>query len=155
MTVKHKSALLARQQAVSACVKRFVGQPLNWGRTDCVKLCALALRKQGHPVPLLKGVRYSSEQTALRRFREQGLSSLCDAVDALGLVKIAPAMAMPGDLIALPTPEGDAFKASLMVVHTAAARRVIGLDGQGAFAVLVPNLELTLACWRTPETRKG
>lgn len=150
MTQKQTNALLARQRAVSACVNRFVGRPLVWGKTDCVKLCALALRKQGHPVPLLKGVRYSSEQTALRRFKEQKLSSLCDAVDALGLVKIAAAMAMPGDLIALPTPEGDAFKASLMVVHTPAARRVIGLDGQGAFAVLVPSLELTLACWRVP-----
>ena len=150
MAKKAENALLARQRAVSACLKRFEGAPLIWGKTDCVRLCALALRKQGHAVPLLKGVRYSSEQTALRRFKEQKIESLCDAVDALGLVKIAPAMALPGDLLALPTPEGDAFKASLMVVHTPAARRVIGLDGLGSFAVLVPNLDLTLACWRVP-----
>lgn len=149
MTQKKTSALLVRQQAVTACVNRFVGQPLIWGKTDCVKLCALALRKQGHPVPLLKGVRYSSEQTALRRFKEQKLSSLCDAVDALGLVKIAPAMAMPGDLIAMPAGDQNPFGCGLGVVHTPASRRIIAAsDDTQEFRVLAPELSQALCVWR-------
>lgn len=149
MTQKKTSALLLRQRAVSACLTRFEGVPLIWGKTDCVRLCALALRKQGHAVPLLKGVRYSSEQTALRRFKEQKIETLCDAVDALGLVRIAPAMALPGDLIAMPPGEGNPFGAALGVIHTAASRRIIAAsDDTLEFRVLAPDLSQALCVWR-------
>ena len=149
MAKKAESALLVRQRAVSACLHRFEGAPLIWGKTDCVRLCALALRKQGHAVPLLKGVRYSSEQTALRRFREQKIESLCEAVDALGLVRIAPAMALPGDLIAMPPGEGNPFGAALGVIHTPAARRIIAAsDDTHEFRVLAPDLSQALCVWR-------
>jgi len=95
--------LLRRQRAVDACLKRFNGQPLLWGREDCVKLAALALRKQGVAVPLLKGVRYSSAATALRRLKALGHDDLVAAMDATGLARIAPAQAWPGDIVALPT----------------------------------------------------
>lgn len=130
--------LLLRQRAVKACLDRFAGQRLEWGRRDCVKLAALALRKQGVPVPLLKGVRYSSAATGLRRLQELDHDDLAAAVDATGLPRIAPAMALPGDLVALPGRDGDPFAVSLMVVVTAGCARLLGLDGTGRFAVIAP-----------------
>ena len=139
--------LLRRQRAVEACLKRFNGKALAWGRDDCVKLAALALRKQGVAVPLLKGVRYSSAATALRRLRALGHDDLAAAMDATGLARIAPAQAWPGDIVALPTPDDDPFGASLMVVVTAGCSRLLGLDGHGRFFVIKPANQF-LAAWR-------
>ncbi|XBQ15795.1 MAG: hypothetical protein ABL308_12660 [Oceanicaulis sp.] len=138
----------ARQRAVSACLKKFDERALSFGKADCVRLAALALRKQGVAIPLLKGVQYRTRVGAMKALAASGFSDLCAAVDALGLARIAPASAWPGDLIAMPTPDGDPFGASLMVVHTAGARRVIGLDGHGVFRVVAPDLSCCLAAWR-------
>lgn len=140
--------MLKRTQAVDACSKRFLNAPLKWGSTDCVKLAALAMRKQGHTVTPLKGVRYRSKTSALKAFKASGFDSLVAGVDATGLTRIAPAMTLPGDLIALRTPDDDPFGASVGVVHTGAARRLITLDGEGTFRVTVPDLDYVVAAWR-------
>lgn len=105
--------MIRRQQAVEACRARFDGKAYEPGSRDCAKLAAHALHKQGRRVGLLKGVRYHSELGALKVLRKLGFSSLMDAVDALGLERIPPAAARPGDLIAVPG-EG-AFGCALMV----------------------------------------
>lgn len=140
--------LLRRKAAADACVRRFAGKPLRWGQTDCVKLAALAMRKQGVTVPLLRGVRYSSETTALRRLRELGFDCLSAAMDATGLVRIAPARALPGDIVGLPT-ESEGFDVSLMVCVAGGSRELLGLDGAGRFAVLRPA-EHFVGSWRVP-----
>lgn len=120
--------LLRRQRAVEACLKRFNGKALAWGRDDCVKLAALALRKQGVAVPLLKGVRYSSATTALRRLRALGHDDLAAAMDATGLARIAPAQAWPGDIVALPTDDEHWGCALTVAVNNG---RVLGFfDGE-------------------------
>lgn len=140
--------LLIRAEALRACEAKFLTRPLRWGATDCVKLAALAMRKQGHTVGPLKGVRYRSKAGALKAFRTAGYGDLCAAVDATGLARIAPAMTLPGDLLAMRAPDDDPFGASIAVVHTGAARRLIGLDGQSTFRVVIPDLSFVLAAWR-------
>jgi hypothetical protein len=146
---------LARQRAVSACLKKFDGRPQAFGKADCVKLTALALRKQGVAVPLLRGVQYRSLTGAVRALEATGCCDLIAAVDALGLARLegepgepAPARTWAGDVIAMPVPDEDPFGASLMVVHTAGARRVIGFDGEGVIRVVEPDLNLCIAAWR-------
>lgn len=134
--------LLLRQRAVKACLDRFAGQPLEWGRRDCVKLAALALRKQGVPVPLLKGVRYSSAATGLRRLQELDHADLAAAVDATGLPRIAPAMAWPGDLVALPSDEERWGCALTVAVNNG---RVLGVF-DGVFQIVQPLDFIT--AWR-------
>ncbi len=146
---------LARQRAVSACLKKFDGRTLAYGKADCVKLAALALRKQGVAVPLFRGVQYRSLTGAVRALKASGCCDLIAAVDVLGLARLegepgeaAAARTWAGDLIAMPAPDEDPFGASLMVVHTAGARRVIGFDGEGVIRVVEPDLDLCVAAWR-------
>ena len=141
--------MMIRRAAVDACAKKFVDRPVKWGERDCVKLFALALRKQGFGIiEPLKGVRYRTKTSGMKRFKESGFPNLVDAVDKLGLTRIAPSMTLPGDIVAMQAPDDDPFGASLMVVHTGATRRLIGLDGEGMFRVVIPDMKFVLAAWR-------
>lgn len=106
---------IRRKAAAEACWQRFYGKAYDPGKRDCVKLATHALIKMGHGSGPVKGLRYSTEAQGYKQMRKAGFKSLPEALDAMGLPRIAPAMAMQGDLIALP-PGGDSpFGAALAV----------------------------------------
>ena len=61
------------------------------------------LRKVGVAVPFAKGLRWKDEADGLRVLKALGFKNLFEALDSLGLPRIAPAMARTADIIALPT----------------------------------------------------
>lgn len=140
--------LIKRQRAVDACLTKFRDRPRKFGQADCVRLAALALRKQGVPVPKLRGLSYRSKKQAEGALKDLGFETLIEAVDDLGLAQIAPLSALPGDLIAMPVPEDDPFGASLMVVHTSGSKRAIGFDGEGSIRLVIPDLSACIKAWR-------
>lgn len=105
--------MLKRAEAVDACMARFAGKPYAPGTRDCGKLAAHVLHQMGHPAPLLNRARHTTEAGAVRYIRRQGFASLVELMDATGLSRIAPAAALPGDVVALES--GDAFGCSLTV----------------------------------------
>ncbi len=106
---------IRRAAAAEACFQRFNGKTYAPGKRDCVKLATHALIKMGHGAGLMKGMRYSSEAQGYRLLRKAGFKDLIEAVDARGLPRIAPAMAMQGDLLALPAGGNGSFGAALAV----------------------------------------
>ncbi len=142
---KKKPVLLDRQRATQVCVDRYLGQPLDFKRHDCVRLARLALVKQGVKVGLLKGLRWGSYAGAVKALKASGFKDLIEGMDATGCPRIAPAMAWPGDIVALPSPEKDPFGCSLMIALENG--RLLGLDGQGSFAVIQPA-GLYVTAWR-------
>ena len=136
--------LNARTRAVKACKQKFENQCLDWGRADCVKLAALAMLKQGITGPLLRGVRYSSEATALKRLQDMNCASLGAAMDATGLVRIAPARALPGDILGLPSLSPD-WDVALAIVET--NRAAFGFFGPDHRGQSIRPLEIVCA-WR-------
>ncbi|WP_295217342.1 hypothetical protein [uncultured Brevundimonas sp.] len=93
---------LQRVEAANATVQKFKGKSLKWGSVDCLQIAAHCLNRLGHNKPT-SGVRpYKTASGALRSFREAGYENLIEAVNAYGLIPIAPAMAMAGDIIAYP-----------------------------------------------------
>lgn len=97
MTPKEK-----RAAAAAACVERFQGKAFELGKRDCVKLACHALHTMGVAVPPVKGAAYTSKAGALKALRRTGFAGLVEAVDSLGLERIAPARATAGDIVALP-----------------------------------------------------
>lgn len=89
-------------EAAQACIDRFVGKPYEPGKRDCAILAAHLLHQYGVPVPVMKGLKYSSEAGAIRSLKRTGCRDIMQAVDGLGLQRIAPAAALAGDLIGLP-----------------------------------------------------
>lgn len=101
--------LIRRQQAAQATIDRFQGKPLELGKNDCARMATFCLKKLGVKVSLLKLGPYKTEIGAAKVLRDLGFANLTEAVDALGLPRIAPAMALPGDILALRAADGVAL----------------------------------------------
>lgn len=93
--------LILRQSAAQATIDRFQGLPLQLGKDDCVRMTIFCLKKLGVKVSLLKIGPYKTEIGAARVLKALGFDSITEAVDALGLPRIAPAMCLPGDIMTL------------------------------------------------------
>ena len=82
--------MIRRVAAVEATIARFDGLPLTYGKDDCARMVAFALRKQGARVALLKAGQYSSKlgaAKALKKLGEAFASGLVAALRAQGLVE--------------------------------------------------------------------
>lgn len=97
------SVLVRRVQAVEATMARFQDLPLTYGKDDCIRMAAFALKQQGRKVSLMKAGSYKSPLGAQKALKKLGYETILDAVDGEGLIRIAPIMALPGDLFALPS----------------------------------------------------
>lgn len=137
------SELLRRQQAAQAAVNRFKGQPLAYGKNDCVRLAAFVLRKMGRRPQLAKAGSYSTALGAVRALERAGFDSLASAVDGLGLPRIAPAAAWVADLVLLPA-EGPFGGALSVAVGNG---RVLGYHEDVDGADILQPVQY-LAAWR-------
>lgn len=136
--------MIRRQQAAQATVDRFLDQPYELGKNDCVRLAAFALRKMGRRPQLGKAGSYSSTIGAVRALKRAGFATLAEAMDALGLDRIAPAAALPGDILLVPA-EGP-FDGAL---HVAVGnRRTISYHQDAIGATILQPIQY-LAAWRT------
>jgi hypothetical protein len=89
-------------RAAQSCIDRFAGKTYEPGKRDCAIMAAHLLHQYGVAVPVMKGLKYSTEAGAARALKRTGFADLLEAVDALGLERIAPAAARTGDLIGMP-----------------------------------------------------
>lgn len=99
-------ALLQRQAAAQAAVKRFKGKRHRIGSNDCARMAAFTLRKLGRKVELPKAGDYSSLRGGLKILKAMGHDGLEAALDAMGLTRIPLALALPGDIIGVPGDDG-------------------------------------------------
>lgn len=112
------ATLIDRAAWAAAAVSRYDHKPFDWGGCDCAHLFKFAVMQAGHPNPL-KGTRpYRGEIGAVRAMADCakvfGLpkgAELAEIIDAMGLQRIAPAAAWPGDIVGLhgPAPFGVAL----------------------------------------------
>ena len=108
-----------RVAAVRLTMSHFAGKPFAWGRTDCAKVAAWHLRQMGHRVSGMgKAGTYKTPLGARRALSRLGHETLTDALGAIGLLEIAPAAALPGDIVV--TPGTDGFEALTIVAGNGA-----------------------------------
>lgn len=93
--------LARRDQAVRATMARWQGETFAWGSADCAKVAAWHVRAMGHHLAFgfHKAGGYRTALGAKRALTRAGHSSLSDALENVGLERIAPAMCLPGDLL--------------------------------------------------------
>ena len=135
--------MLRRVVAAQATLDHFKGKPFSIGTRDCVCLVAFHLRKLGYKIKLPPAGSYRSWRTGSKALRERGYATLPDALDALGLMRIAPAAALVGDIIQMPA---DHEIGALTVALSNG--RVLGFheDVVGAVAM---QPQRTIMAWRT------
>ncbi len=137
--------MLKRQAATQACMDRFAFKPVIPGSRDCGKLSAHSMHKMGRPAKLLTGTRHKTFAGAVRYIRGHGFKDLVELVDAMGMDRIAPAAALPADIIALPSEDGDGFGCSLAIALDNG--RVLALNpASGLIEPMIPHL--FVCAWR-------
>lgn len=135
--------MVRRQAAAQAAVDRFRGVPFAYGKNDCVRMAVFALRRMGHRPDLGRAGTYCSAKGAVRALNRAGFASLAEAMDGQHLPRIAPAAALPGDLVMIPA-EGPFDGALTMAVGNG---RVLGYHQDLVGADILQPVQY-LAAWR-------
>jgi hypothetical protein len=136
--------MIRRQQAAQAAVDRFKGQPWELGKNDCVRMAAFVLRKMGHRPQLGKAGSYKTGAGALLALKRAGYDTLADALDGLGLERIAPAAARVADIVMIP---GEAPLDGALTVAVGNGR-VLGFHEDAEGAEILQPVDF-LGAWRT------
>ena len=142
----YKSPLVRRVEIAQEALDTFAGKPFAWGTMDCARLAALVLRRAGYKPNLAQFGDYRSDRAALRALKTRKMKSVLDWIDSVkGLRRIAPASALPGDLIAFPGMGGwDGLAVAL------GNGRVLAFSGEAedhAAVVIAAKLDLATAAW--------
>lgn len=137
--------LARRVERAQALLDAWRDKPFRWGTRDCARLVAAALRRMGHQVKLPASGSYASPRSALKVLAARGAATMIEAIDQLGLERIAPAAALPCDIIALP---GEGPLGSLGVALTNG--RVLGFHEELKGAGVLQPIEYVCA-WRVPD----
>ena len=146
-----KDPLVRRVEIAQEALDTFAGKPFAWGTNDCARLAALVLRRAGYKPNLAQFGDYRSDLSARRALKRRKMESVLDWIDSVGLMRIAPASALPGDLIAFPGAGGwDGLSVVLgngrVLVFTETA-------GAAACSVIAANLGAAVAAWSVPPCR--
>ena len=94
--------LVLRQQAVEATMAHVRGRKFALGKLDCARMAAFHLKQMGWRVRLSKVARYKTALGAKAALKRIGCENVIEAVDSLGLPRIAPARVLPGDVVSFP-----------------------------------------------------
>lgn len=138
-----RPTLLRRVEAAQTTVDRFKGRRFRFGTNDCARMVAFHLRQLGLSVRLAKAGSYRSRLGATRALRRLGHDSLAAALDGHGLLRIAPAAAVVGDIVELP---GEPPFGALSVA--VGNGRVLGYHQDCAGAEILQPTAF-VAAWRT------
>ena len=94
--------LIRRVAAAQKTLDKWSVRPMKLGTSDCVRMAADHLRRLGYKVKLPPSGSYRTVNSALKALKARGYETLSEALDAMGLERIAPASAIVGDILMLP-----------------------------------------------------
>lgn len=137
---------IRRAGATQTCMNLFADRPMDWkARRHCGRLAAQSMMRMGRNAKLLNACRATTLRGVLAYLRRNKFASLIELMDATGLERIAPAMARPGDIVALPSAPGDGFGCSLTVALSD-GRVLMANELSGRFEPVTPHI--FIAAWR-------
>lgn len=94
--------LVRRAHAAQTTLDTWSKRPMRLGTADCVRMVAAHLRRLGYTVKLPPSGSYRTVNSAVKALAAAGYDSVEQALDAMGLERIAPAAAIVGDVVMLP-----------------------------------------------------
>lgn len=136
--------LIDRTQAAQAAIDAFLFTPFAWGSADCAALAIACLKAAGHTDPLSGVTGYTTALGAKRTLTRLGHDRLEDALDAMGLTRVAPASTLTGDIVAMP---GDDLWPALGV-NVGEGRVLAFLDAEAGPRGDYISLEAAHTAWR-------
>lgn len=139
-----ESDLVRRVRLAQATLDAWEGAPFRLGTRDCARLAATHLRRMGYPVRLPPAGSYATARGALRKLSERGFRNMVEAIGGMGFERIAPARALPADLIAIPS-EGELGGVFVVMSNG----RAFGFHEDAPGAAVIQPIEY-VAAWRVP-----
>lgn len=94
--------LVRKRDAAQKTLDQWRGRPFRLGTSDCVRMIAAHLRLLGYKVKLPNSGSYRTLNSATKALKAAGFSSVGQALDEMGLERIAPASTVAGDVLELP-----------------------------------------------------
>lgn len=153
-----------RVAAAQAAFDAYHDKTFIWGKRDCVRLAAYALKRLGYQPGLARGGGYTNELGAVRALKRAGFDSveawMADVVGELELVGIPPAAALPGDIVGFHMPQ---FALTGLTIAMSNGR-LLGFDDDKICRVAAPKLDpeylksngVTAMAWRCdPRLQEG
>jgi hypothetical protein len=142
MLAASPTSLDRRVAATQQLLDAWKGRPFSWkAGSHCVAMVAEHLRRMGYTPPMAKAGVFASPLSAQRALKRVGVTTLSEAVDLMGLPRIAPAAALAGDIIELP---GEAPGALTVALGNG---RVLGWHPDADGAVVLQPSEY-ISAWR-------
>lgn len=130
-----------RRDITAATLERFAGKPLAFGTCDCGLIVISHLKAMGWKITT--GGTWKSA-AGLKRFLNRNGGSGAACIDGWGLPRIAPAMAMMGDIVEI---QGEPPFGAFAVVVGNGRIMAFHEDAEGV-AILQPTVP-PIAAWRT------
>ena len=130
-------------ELLDAHLREWRSRPFAYGDNDCVSFAAAWLERLGYEFPLAGLGTWDSALSAARVYHALGgfEHAVAAQLHALGCDRIAPALAMRGDLVVVPA--GAKERPLLAIVN---GRFAEAHSDNGA--VQVPFIETALSAWR-------
>lgn len=135
--------LVRKRDAAQKILNAWSKRPLRLGTSDCVRMIAAHLRLLGYRVKLPPSGSYRTVASATKALKTAGFASVGEALDDLGLKRIAPAATVAGDIIQIPAV--DDLGAFAVVLGNG---RVAGYHEEVGGGVLVVQPVEFVAAWR-------
>jgi hypothetical protein len=147
------SPLILRVAIAQHALDTFRGKPFAWGTMDCARLAAHVLKAAGYKPNLSQFGDYRSDRAAARALKRRHFANVVDWIDSVkGLERIAPAAALPADLIAFPGEGG--WHALAVVLGNGRVLAFTETVDAGACSILEANLGAAVAAWKVTPWRK-
>lgn len=134
--------MVRRVAAAQATLDKWSKRPMKLGTSDCVRMAADHLRRLGYKVKLPPSGSYRTINSALKALKARGFDTLAEALDAMGMERIAPASALVGDIVMMPAV--DRLGALAIALSNG---RVVGYHEDVPAATVLEPLEF-VAAWR-------
>lgn len=109
--------LIRRMRALESVRARFEGQPLELGKSDCLRIARYHLVRMGHE-GLPKVPPYRTVVGARKALKDQGVDTLSELLDKHLGDRIPPAMMLPGDLVVVDGTEEEGGETILISAGT-------------------------------------
>ena len=140
--------IILRGQIAQILIAKFYRQPFAWGSKDCAHLIADCLVSMGHGNPLARVPAYHDYRSAKKAMKKSGITNFSEYLDER-FERIAPAMALPGDIVGIPTEHPETFDLALGVAL--GQGRVLAFHDVADYG----PVSVCTSAWRIPPVMEG
>lgn len=144
--------VIFRGQVCQFLIDKYFRKPFDWADSSCAHLIADCLVSMGHDNPLSKVPAYHDLRSAKKAMKRSGITNFTKYMDDR-FERVAPAAALPGDVVGFPTEHPETFDIALGVAL--GQGRALAFIGEGHDLCDHGPVGVASLAWRVPPVLEG